>query len=250
MKSVEMRLRGWLTGLAAFGVCLPALSQPSAAGGAPAAPAANATAPAAASTSAQSVQPGAPVYNVEVIVFRALATLGPPEDWSLETGVQAAAVASDNDSPGTAPAAPPTAAAAAQTGRFVRALAPTEFQLNDIEAKLRASGGYAPVTHVGWAQTASLWGNHVGIPLQRLGIEAPELTGAVSLERGQFLHLGMQLSFTPQSSPSGLGAPPGTIFVMNDNHRVRFYERDYFDQPAFGVIALVTPVQGTRPAGR
>jgi hypothetical protein len=31
---------------------------------------------------------------------------------------------------------------------------------------------------------------------------------------------------------------------------VRFYERSYFDHPAFGVIALVAPAQGARPPGR
>ena len=31
---------------------------------------------------------------------------------------------------------------------------------------------------------------------------------------------------------------------------VRFYERSYFDHPAFGVIALVTPAQGARAPGR
>jgi len=214
-----------------------------------AAPAASAAAPAATATGTQAtpagqpLPPGTPTYNVEIIVFRALSALGPPEDWNLETGAPATLPA-DNDT------AAATAGATAQAGRFLRALAPTEFQLNDIEAKLKASGGYAPIAHVGWSQTASPWGNHTGIPVQRLGIDAPELMGTVSLERGQFLHLGMQLSFTPASSPAGLGAAPGATFLINDIHRVRFYERDYFDHPAFGVIALVTPVQGTRPAGR
>jgi hypothetical protein len=236
---LSVRVRLGLLALLAVGVAAAAQAPVN-----PPAPAGTAAAPAAqAPPAAQALPPGTPIYNVEIIVFRALSALGPPEDWNLETGAPATLPA-DNDTP----AAP--GSAAAQTGRFVRALAATEFQLNDIEAKLKSSGGYAPVAHVGWSQTASLWGNHTGIPLQRLGIDAPELMGAVSLERGQFLHLGMQLSFTPSSSPGGLGAAPGATFLINDNHRVRFYERNYFDHPAFGVIALVTPVQGARPAGR
>jgi hypothetical protein len=233
-----MRVRGWLSGLLALGLSASAAAQPPAAPQAGAAPA-----PAPPAAAAQPLPAGIPVYNVEIIVFRALSALGPPEDWNLETGGEAAGP-SDTDTPAAA------TAAAALSGRFVRALAPTEFQLNDLEAKLRASGGYAPVTHVGWSQTASPWGNHAGIPLQRLGIDAPDLMGSVSLERGQFLHLGMQLSFAPASPPAGLGAAPGAVFFINDNHRVRFYERNYFDHPAFGVIALVTPAQGARPAGR
>jgi len=37
---------------------------------------------------------------------------------------------------------------------------------------------------------------------------------------------------------------------MNQSRRIRFYERNYYDHPAFGVIALVTPTQGKRPPGR
>jgi hypothetical protein len=31
---------------------------------------------------------------------------------------------------------------------------------------------------------------------------------------------------------------------------VKFYDRTYFDHPAFGVIAMVAPAQGKRPPGR
>jgi hypothetical protein len=72
----------------------------------------------------------------------------------------------------------------------------------------------------------------------------------VYLERGQYLHLGMALTYAIQSPPAGLNAGPGTTFTLNENRRIRFYERNYYDHPAFGVIALVTPVQGARPAGR
>jgi hypothetical protein len=53
-----------------------------------------------------------------------------------------------------------------------------------------------------------------------------------------------------ESPPDGLGAAPGTAFALNESRRVRFYERNYYDHPAFGVIALVTPAQGPRAPGR
>ena len=53
-----------------------------------------------------------------------------------------------------------------------------------------------------------------------------------------------------RSPPAGLGAGADTPFTLNESRRVRFYERNYFDHPAFGVIALVTPAQGARPPGR
>ena len=46
--------------------------------------------------------------------------------------------------------------------------------------------------------------------------------------------------------PPVLAPRPGTAFTLNENRRVKFYERNYYDHPAFGVIALVTPAQGAR----
>src|SRR5256886_11884260 len=45
---------------------------------------------------------------------------------------------------------------------------------------------------------------------QRLGINVPGLSGTVFLERGQFLHLGMSLTYAMASPPPGLGAAPDT----------------------------------------
>jgi hypothetical protein len=177
------------------------------------------------------------VYNVEIIVFRAAGELGGAEDWGAEAGARnIAGEESTSDS--------------LQMGRFVAALPPAVWQLNELENRLRTSGTYVPVAHAAWSQTASSWGTRAGFSVQRLGISAPGLTGTVFLERGQFLHLGMSLTYAMPSPPPGLGAAPGTSFTINESRRVKFYERNYFDHPAFGVIALVTPVQGARAPGR
>jgi hypothetical protein len=179
-----------------------------------------------------------PGYHIEIIVFRANSAQGGAENWSTEGSV--------NNTVGEESAA----ANSSQVGHFISALAPAQFQLNDLETKLRSSGAYVPVAHVAWAQTASAWGTRAGFPVQKLGVDVPGLNGTVYLERGQYLHLGMALSYAIASPPAGLGAGPGTAFSLNENRRVRFYERNYYDHPAFGVIALVTPAQGSRPAGR
>ena len=194
---------------------------------------------------AAAVPVGPTVYNVELIVFRTNATLGTPENWSTETAqAPAAPTAADGET------AAPVSEAAPSSGRFVRALTPAEFQLADLEARIKASGSYVPVAHVGWAQTASPWGTHQSMSLQQLGFDNPLLSGTVTLERGQFLHLGLALNLTIATPPAGLAAAPQTTFVLSDNHRVKFYERNYYDAPAFGVIALVVPAQGARRAGR
>jgi Peptidoglycan-binding protein, CsiV len=200
---------------------LPVPAQESAAAGPP--PAASASA--------------GPVYNVEIIVFRAAGALGGAENWGAEAGARY--IAGDESASGSM-----------QVGRFVAALAPAVWQLNELENRLRTSSTYVPVAHAAWSQTASSWGTRAGFSMQRLGISEPGLTGTVFLERGQFLHVGMSLTYAMPNPPAGLGAAPGTPFTINESRRVKFYERNYFDHPAFGVIALVTPVQGARAPGR
>jgi hypothetical protein len=60
----------------------------------------------------------------------------------------------------------------------------------------------------------------------------------------------MSLTYAMPSPPPELSAAPDTPFTLNQSRRVRFYERNYYDHPAFGVIALVTPSQGSRAPGR
>ena len=183
--------------------------------------------------------PGSTVYNIEIIVFRATSALGGAEDWSAEAGAGARNIAGEE-----------AASSAATVGHFVGSLPSSVWQLGELESRLRASGVYVPVAHTAWAQTASSWGTRAGFTVQKLGIDVPGLSGTVFLERGQWLHLGMSLTFAMAAPPQGLGAAPDTPFTINESRRVRFYERSYFDHPAFGVIALVTPAQGARPPGR
>jgi hypothetical protein len=164
------------------------------------------------------------VYTIEVIVFRNLSGAGGPEDWG------AKAVARGPD----APEAP-------VTGRFVRAIPASQFQLNDIAAKLRNTTNYQPIAHFAWQQTASSWGSRAGFTIAKLAGNVPGLSGIVFLERGSYLHLGMSLNYQSSNPPDGLAAAPGTVFNMSESRRVKFFERNYYDHPAFGVIALVTP---------
>ena len=202
-----------------------------AAGGAPA-PAAQA--PAAAAPVAA---PTGNVYNIEIVIFRTNQALGGAENWGAQSLHD---VGTDGESSETSRG----------VGRFVAQLPQTAYQLTSIENKLRSTCVYVPVAHVAWSQTASDWGTRAGFQVQRLGIDVPGLTGTVFFERGQFLHLGMSLSYAPATTPAGMAAGPGTAFNLNESRRIKFYERNYYDHPGFGVIALVTPAQGGRPAGR
>ncbi len=173
--------------------------------------------------------PSGRVYTVELIIFRNLSGQGGAEDWSVKP------VARRPDQPDSP-----------VTGRFVASLSPAQFQLNDVEARLRNSSNYQPIAHFAWQQTASSWGSGAGFTVAKLGGSVPGVNGIIFLEAGTYLHLGMTLNYQAANPPAGLGAAPGTVFMMSESRRVKQYERNYFDHPAFGVIALVTPAnQGT-----
>jgi hypothetical protein len=173
--------------------------------------------------------PSGRVYTVELIIFRNMSGQGGAEDWSVKP---AARRPDQPDSP--------------VTGRFVASLSPSQFQLNDVEARLRNSANYQPIAHFAWQQTASSWGSGAGFTVAKLGGNVPGLNGIIFLEAGTYLHLGMTLNYQSANPPAGLGAAPGTVFMLSESRRVKQYERNYYDHPAFGVIALVTPAnQGT-----
>jgi hypothetical protein len=168
------------------------------------------------------------VYTIEVIVFRNVSAAGGVEDWSAKS------VARGPDSPESS-----------MTGRFVRSLPAAEYQLNDVAGKLQNSANYQPIAHFAWQQTASAWGTRAGFTIAKLAGNVPGLSGTIYLERGTYLHLGMALNYQTSNPPAGLAAPAGTVFNLNESRRVKFYERNYYDHPAFGVIALVTPANKT-----
>jgi Peptidoglycan-binding protein, CsiV len=174
--------------------------------------------------------PSSTVYTIELIVFRNQSGAGGAEDWSVKPQARRP---DQPDSP--------------VTGRFVAAVPAAQFQLTDVAAKLRNSSNYQPIAHFAWQQTASSWGSGAGFTVAKLGGNVPGLSGIIFLEAGTYLHLGMTLNYQTSNPPAGLGAAPGQVFTMSESRRIKRYERNYYDHPAFGVIALVTPAN--KPTG-
>jgi hypothetical protein len=164
------------------------------------------------------------VYTVEVIVFRNNSGLGGAEDWSVKPVARG-------------PATPDAPVA----GKFVQAVPAAQFQLNALAQKLQNTSNYQPIAHFAWQQTASSWGSRAGFTVAKLAGAVPGLSGIFYLERGDYLHLGMALNYQSSNPPAGLAASPGTVFALNESGRVRVDQLRYYDHPAFGVIALVTP---------
>lgn len=124
------------------------------------------------------------------------------------------------------------------TPQVVRLLTPAEYRLGGVEAALRTSGTWRPVAHAAWIQSAANWGTHIGIPVSDLGISAPGLSGSVYLERATYLHLGFDLTLNAG----------GVAYTIKEMRSIKFNERQYFDHPGFGVIAVVSPVNATASA--
>jgi hypothetical protein len=154
-------------------------------------------------------------YGVEIIIFTG-GSGGAGEDLSV---ADSATVEGDSATGGTG------------TARVLQTLPASRRRLGSLVNRLNATAGYRVIAHAAWTQTASSWGSRIGLPLAELGVTAPGLTGVVHLERGQYLHLGMNLTLNGS----------GGTWRMNELRRVRFNERQYFDHPAFGVIAVVSP---------
>ena len=163
-------------------------------------------------------------YVVEILVFRAIT---PPagEDLSATpegrgfNGPSSAVsgAGGDNSVPGV-----------------LRMLDASQMQLGSMASKLRASHEWTVIAHAAWVQTATEWPRHDGLSLQQLGINANGLTGNIYVEHGQYLHLGLDLR---------LGDSPG--WALRELRKIRFNEKNYFDHPGFGVIAIVSPARGT-----
>jgi hypothetical protein len=165
-------------------------------------------------SAARAQQPGTALYEVEMIVFRA-SNIGAPEDWSVTPSGRGYGNESTRGG----------------SSQLMRVLPASDYKLGAIETALRSSGAWRPIAHAAWIQTAANWGTHAGIALTDLGINTPGLSGMVYLERATYLHLGMNLTLSGDAS-----------FVINEMRSVKYNEKQYFDHPAFGVIALVSPL--------
>ena len=168
----------------------------------------------AAPASATSANGGA--YQVEIVIFKAAST---PAGEDLGANAEGRGFNRQPDTGATPPA-------------LYRTLEASQMQLGGVVSRLRANGNWRVLAHAGWVQGATDWPRHAGLSLDQLGINVPGLSGSVYVERGQFLHLGFNLK---------LGDNPA--WSLSELRKIRFNEKNYFDHPGFGVIAIVSPAR-------
>jgi hypothetical protein len=159
------------------------------------------------------------LYRVEVVIFRHNAPPAGSEDFTAPP--EGRGFELNTRTPGALPA-------------VVRLLDPSDLHMTTVARQLAGNPGTTLLAHAGWIQTPSVYRHHVGLPLDQLGINVPGLSGAIFLERGELLHVGAQLQLTAG----------GTTYALSElRDRVRFNERHYLDNPAFGLIIEVGQVR-------
>jgi hypothetical protein len=147
--------------------------------------------------------------------------------------------------PGPAPVAMPAPAIAPSStlaGRVIP-LPDSEWQLGGLDAAL-SRGGYTLLAHSAWVAIVPPNGRTTAHLEDVLPADAP-LAGAVALQRGQYLFLGVDLDFKPSDG----SVAAGTVYSLRERRRIKFGERHYFDHPALGVIAQVAVARGAALEG-
>jgi hypothetical protein len=140
------------------------------------------------------------------------------------------------------PGAPPSIAypvapiSAAQTlaGR-VEPLGMDQAQLGAAKEALLRKGGFKLLEHLVWAVIVPPNGRTT-THLEDLQTSDPQaLTGSLAVQRSQYLFMGIELDYSVA----------GRTYGLREKRRIKFGERHYFDHPAFGVIATVSPAKGS-----
>ena len=151
------------------------------------------------------------LYTVEIVVFR--------------NAGDAAAL----------PAAGTTGAAALPVaGDDVEATPVAASKLVSATAKLRnRSSGFRVLAHTAWTQAPAGWNSRRGVSASQLGLAAG-ISGKVILERGQYLHFGVDLTIEDG----------GKRYRIEEVRQVKPNQIHYLDHPSVGVLAIVTAVTG------
>jgi hypothetical protein len=132
-----------------------------------------------------------------------------------------------------APAAPTAgepARDAVPTGR-VAPLPRDAWQLGNLQGGLQRAAGYRVLAHGAWSADVPANGS-VAARVDDV-LPASGLSGTIAVQRGQYLFVRLDLDYAPVE---------GGVIRMRERRRVKFNERHYFDHPALGVIAVVSPL--------
>lgn len=128
-------------------------------------------------------------------------------------------------------------------------VANTNLMLNDTVARLERLDAYDVIAYTGWGQQAPDVTLAEAVDLAELGIDPDLVNGSIELYQRRYLHLAVDVALAGDGDSlssdnlfeSGPAAP-----AIKDSRRIRLEELQYFDQPQFGVIAVVSRIEAGR----
>lgn len=144
-------------------------------------------------------------------------------------------------------------------------LEPDAYTMDDVHRQLERLDAYEPVMRAAWTQTTPPRDASPAVHLRALGNPPPGLDGSVTLYRGRYLHLVVDLALDAEPSGRQEATATDRLVAYGDGRprsdddgmlsdalrqpvRYRIFEDRimktgdirYFDHPRFGVIAKVT----------
>ena len=119
--------------------------------------------------------------------------------------------------------------------------------LTDTAKRLERLEAYQVITYSGWGQEAPDVTVAEAIDLETLGIDPGLLAGSVELHQRRYLHLAVDVTLAEDGGRSGglLSSRPAAP-AIKDSRRIRLEQLQYFDQPAFGIVAVVSRIEAHR----
>ena len=174
----------------------------------------------------------APHVHGRVIVFRNISGSGGPEDWSVKAG---RARPRQHRMPPVAPAGSCRPSRRRSSSSRMSRRKPAELVQLSTHRAFRLA---ADRELLGLARRASR---------SRSSLAACRASPASSTsKRRHYLHLGMALNYRRRARRRSRGRARHARSYLSESRRVQVRRVNYFDHPAFGVIALVTPVSDGR----
>jgi Peptidoglycan-binding protein, CsiV len=119
----------------------------------------------------------------------------------------------------------------------------SEWQLGSVASSL-GQRGFRIVTHTAFYSIVPPNGRTTAHLEDLLPPDTP-LSGSIAVQRGQYLYLGVELDYRPPAAPEQT-AP---LYTMREKRRIKFGERHYFDNPAFGAIVWIAVPHALPPSG-
>jgi hypothetical protein len=174
------------------------------------------------------------VFEIELLIFQNLTASDDGEVWPADYPGMT--------EQGETPATVPEQLIPAGTVSWLPA---DRLRLKRERAALATSAQYRPLGYLAWRQTLQDRDQAQPMPVEIVGkVAGARVDGTVRVAVERYLHLYLDLTLHLPVSAASDVAP---AIELKEHRRMRSGELHYLDNPRFGVIALITPVETSGP---